>query len=879
MPTNFNIGSTDVDQLFVTRQYLIDRYPELAGTFKAAGLFNWGTNANGELADNTIISRSSPVQTISGGANWKQFSYGSLSTAACIKTDGTLWMWGNGQNGQLGTSSTINRSSPVQTVSGGTNWKQVSGGGWLTAIQTYGAIKTDGTLWIWGSNASGQLGDNSTILKSSPVQTVSGGTNWKLISAGGQHTAAIKTDGRLWIWGQGNTGQLGDNTAIGKSSPVQTVAAGTNWKFVSVNAQISTAIKNDGTLWIWGNGASGAMGNNTNSNTSSPIQTVASGTNWKQVSPGYRSVAAVKTDGTLWTWGNNSFSQLGDGTNISRSSPVQIYGGGTTWSQASMSISSTNTFAAALKTDGSLWAWGNNSLGQLGDNTTEIRISPVQTITGGYNWMSAQAGGGGMIAIVDFATDYLFIPTLNPPIQTVAGVIGTAITSTTAYSATYVSGTITYSISPTLPTGLSISSSTGVVSGTPTNIVAPTFYTVTAVSTTNITVTARIRIAIGSQLWAWGRNLNTTTNPEFTGVLGDSTTINKSSPVQTLGASTWTSISMNAPNSIGIKNDGTLWVWGNNTFGQNGTSNVISYTSPVQTISGGTSWSQAVASFKSSFAIKNDGTLWGWGDNTNGQLGNNQISIRFSSPIQTVAGGTNWSKLASSGSNSTLFYGAIKTDGTLWLWGSNSSGQLGDNTAIQRSSPVQTVSGGTNWSSVSVGNTGTAAIKTDGTLWTWGNNSDGRLGDNTTISKSSPVQTIAGGTNWSQVSVGGGFGAGGSSSSPTIGAIKTDGTLWLWGSNFFGMLGNNADRFINKSSPVQTISGGSNWSQVSVGSFGVVSIKTDGTLWLWGNNNYGAMAQNNLTIGLYSSPIQTISGGSTWKLVSTGYGALTAIKS
>ena len=461
---------------------------------------------------------------------------------------------------------------------------------------------------------------------------------------------------------------------------------------------------------------------------------------------------------------------------------------------------------------------------------------------------------------------------LNPPIQTVAGVIGTAITSTTAYSATYVSGTITYSISPTLPTGLSISSSTGVVSGTPTAIVGPTIYTVTAVSTTNVTTTARISISVGTQLWAWGRNLNQVSNTAYTGVMGDSTTINKSSPVQTVGASTWSSISINAANSLGIKNDGTLWAWGNNDFGQLG-ANVgvtIRYTSPVQTIFGGTDWSLATSGYKASYAIKNDGTLWAWGDNQYGQLGFaglSGVNGKFSSPIQTTAGGTNWSKLPANGPAKTYHAGAIKTDGTLWMWGLNTYGVLGDNTTIFKSSPIQTVAGGTNWASMATGYRSTAAIKTDGTLWVWGRNNNGQLGDNSTINKSSPIQTVSGGSNWSQITVG----------YMSMAAIKTDGTLWNWGDNLFGTLGDNTN--INKSSPVQTISGTSNWSRVSSGTYTTAAVKTDGTLWIWGANFQGQMAQNNLTISSYSSPVQTVSGGSTWKTVSVGYSAVTAIKS
>jgi alpha-tubulin suppressor-like RCC1 family protein len=162
-----------------------------------------------------------------------------------------------------------------------------------------------------------------------------------------------------------------------------------------------------------------------------------------------------------------------------------------------------------------------------------------------------------------------------------------------------------------------------------------------------------------------------------------------------------------------------------------------------------------------------EGNLWAWGYNNYGQLGTGNITD-YSSPVQTVASGLNWKTITCTTTQGSA--GGIKTDGTLWLWGDNQWGQLGDNTTTNRSSPVQTVAAGTNWKQVSMGRFNTGAIKTDGTLWLWGRNNNGQLGDNSTTQQNSPVQTIAGGTNWKQVSGG-------------IAAIKTDGTLWLWGDN------------------------------------------------------------------------------------------------
>ena len=377
MTTNFTFTTSpgytdDFDDMFIRRDL-----------FTTGGLWLWGYNSLGALGDNTAVNKSSPVQTIAAGTNWKQVSGGFFHTAA-IKTDGTLWLWGYNNNGQLGDNTIAAKSSPVQTIAGGTNWKQVGSGGYHTA-----AIKTDGTLWLWGQNYYGQLGDNTAVSKSSPVQTISGGTNWKLVGCGQYHTAAIKTDGTLWTWGQNNFGQLGDNTVAAKSSPVQTIAAGTNWKQVSSGYNHTAVIKTDGTLWLWGRNSVGALGDNTAVNKSSPVQTISAGTNWKQVGCGSNHTAAIKTDGTLWLWGYNSYGQLGDNTVANESSPVQTIAAGTNWKLVS---SGGSKHTAAIKTDGTLWTWGSNIFGQLGDNTAVSKSSPVQTISGGTNWKLVSGG-------------------------------------------------------------------------------------------------------------------------------------------------------------------------------------------------------------------------------------------------------------------------------------------------------------------------------------------------------------------------------------------------------------------------------------------------------------------------------------------------------
>jgi alpha-tubulin suppressor-like RCC1 family protein len=392
MSTNFNTcfidsNGGDVSQEFVEKSYLLDVYPSLINQAKAPALWVWGQNDQGGLGNNTLINASSPVQTISAGTNWKQISSGG-NHAAAIKTDGTLWLWGLGTCGQLGDNTGISKSSPVQTISAGTNWKQVAAKGAFTV-----AVKTDGTLWTWGSAAIS--GNNTSINRSSPIQTVSGGTNWKSAEVG-QHVLSIKTDGTLWSWGFGACGALGNSDVTDRSSPIQTVSGGTNWKQVSAGANFSAAIKTDGTLWLWGFGNSGQLGDNTGLSKSSPVQTVSGGTNWKQVSLGTNHAAAIKTDGTLWLWGRPlNGGNLGDNTMTARSSPIQTVTGGTNWKQVSLGGNGSGTMA--IKTDGTLWIWGPGL--SLGNNTTINASSPVQTISGGTNWKQASPNDRVSMAI------------------------------------------------------------------------------------------------------------------------------------------------------------------------------------------------------------------------------------------------------------------------------------------------------------------------------------------------------------------------------------------------------------------------------------------------------------------------------------------------
>jgi alpha-tubulin suppressor-like RCC1 family protein len=341
------------------------------------GLWACGYNWYGQLGNGSSNNQyNSPIQ-IGLLTNWKQVACGQHHTVG-IKTDGTLWASGINTFGQLGNNTRTQYNSPIQ-VGSLTNWKQVDGGQHHTA-----AIKTDGTLWTCGYNILGQLGNDTITHYSSPIQ-VGSLTNWKQVAGGFKHTAAVKTDSSLWTWGNNIWGQLGNGTITHYSSPIQ-VGSLTNWKQVACGYRHTTAIKTDGSLWSWGWNIYGQLGNGNSTSYSSPIQ-VGSLTNWKQVAAGYRHTAAIKTDGTLWTCGYNFNGQLGNGTSgNSYSSPIQV-GSLTNWKQAACG----EYYTVAIKTDGSLWSWGYNNVGQLGNGNVINYSSPIR-VGSLTNWKQVACG-------------------------------------------------------------------------------------------------------------------------------------------------------------------------------------------------------------------------------------------------------------------------------------------------------------------------------------------------------------------------------------------------------------------------------------------------------------------------------------------------------
>lgn len=349
-----------------------------------ASLMAWGNNGSGSLGNGTTVSTSSPVQ-VGSDITWTYLSKGA-SSCLVVKTDGTLWAWGQNDYGQLGINSTTNYSSPTQ-VGALTTWTKCFSG-WQTSF----AIKSDGTLWGFGKNADNQLGNGASSNISSPVQI--GSATWSQISPNRWTTLGIQTDGTLWYWGT-NQGAFGDGSSSGSASTPQKLGLLQNWSSVTHNDRYSfaLALKTNGTLWAWGKNNKGQLGRGNTTPVYSPIQ-VGSETDWTVAmadlaadsSAGNNSIAV--RGGKLFTWGYNNYGQLGLNNAYTYTSPKQV-GALTTWSNQ---ILTNQGKSMAIKTDGTLWVWGQGSNGRLGLGNTTAYSSPKQV---GSDTLWTKLGGGG----------------------------------------------------------------------------------------------------------------------------------------------------------------------------------------------------------------------------------------------------------------------------------------------------------------------------------------------------------------------------------------------------------------------------------------------------------------------------------------------------
>jgi alpha-tubulin suppressor-like RCC1 family protein len=356
-------------------------FPTITGASPIQNAWAWGTNSDGQLGDNTTVSKSSPVSVVGGYTDWIQVSAGTYHNLG-LRANGTAWAWGLNATGQLGNETTTAQSSPVSIVGGFTDWTQLSGG-----FKHSLGLRANGTLWAWGYNFLGELGDNTIVDKSSPVSVVGGFTDWVQVSSGSHHGIALRGNGTAWGWGENAFGRLGDNTTVDKSSPVSVVGGFADWIQLSAGSIHSLGVRANGTAWGWGNNASGRLGDTTTTAQSSPVSVVGGFADWIQLSAGGSHSLGLRANGTAWAWGFNGSGMLGDNTTVSKTSPVSVVGGFTDWVQ----LDAGQVHSVGLRANGTAWAWGSNASGALGDNTIVNKSSPVSVVGGFTDWVQISA--------------------------------------------------------------------------------------------------------------------------------------------------------------------------------------------------------------------------------------------------------------------------------------------------------------------------------------------------------------------------------------------------------------------------------------------------------------------------------------------------------
>ncbi len=719
------------------------------------------------------------------------------------------------------------------------------------------AIKQDGTMWGWGFNFAGQVGDSTLINKDFPVQIFAQNQNiiWSKVFTGTYHSFAITNDGDLYAWGENESGQLGFGDNVDRLIPTKvgdkkwiTVTGGFNFSAGIAFADdtsvgdINSWDSTKGDLYTWGANTSGQLGNGNNLASLTLIQIDAS-KEWQTVSAGESFVAATTKDSNLYTWGYNDRGQLGIGSQVAQNTPQLVSSGWKT-------ITTGKKHVLGLKnSDNSLWSWGTNSFGEVGDATNVSKFSPVEIC----------ATNNNNCAINNFVS---------------------------------------------ISAGDNHSS---------------------AIGTDGI-------------VYVWGAN--------HSGQLGSTDDVFKNIP-QKLNNTPWLFISNSGLSTLAIHNDGTLWGWGKNNYGQLGMQAPINTpNTDVIRPTKGVYWEQVVAAKNHTLAIRDDGVLWGWGDNSSGQFGNgtsnNISSDKMPLPIVTDIGCSSdsitWNFVSSYENHNLAIAKAGKlanctenANNTLWAWGSNNAGQLGDGTKNSQLSPVEievyysdnTPNDNSDdvkvlWEFISTGKSHTLAIDTNGNLWAWGDNLNGKLGDGTNVEKLTPTK-IGVKSDWKKVSAG---------TFHSLGIDDSD-LRYSWGYNGKGNLGNNS--LIQLRDPT-LIEGSENWIDIFSGdnnSYAIEKITnnqidsfklmawglntdytvpetpanhlvpveipssenkvwtkidgysshqislTNGVLWAWGSNNEGQLGNGLLTSS--TSPVM-IGTDTDWQNITAGSSHSAALK-
>lgn len=636
----------------------------------------WGANASGQLglgAGGPVLATT--AQPIPGFDSVVSLAAGSECSLA-LRSDGTVWAWGTNLNGLLGNGTFGNpfAVSPV-AVPGLSNIAAISCGGTHNL-----ALRNDGTVWMWGSNDWGQKGDG-TVTPATPVASpaqVPNLTGIVFIAAGLRFNLAVRSDGTVWAWGSNQWGQQGNGaTSLTPVATPAAVAALSEIVSVAAGRSHAFALKSNGTVWAWGQNQCGQIGNGVASGT--PVTTpapLAALTDIAAVGAGDFHSLALRNDGTLFSWGNNINGEVGNGTSDRVPVPVpvmnltDVHALGSSWFHT-----------LALRGDGTVWAWGENSFGALGNGSASATVFPTPAAVTGLTGATAVAAGlNHSLAIVG--------GTVRGWGSNASGQLGTGSSSGTPVTSpaqalvltniTAVAGGANHSLAlrnngTVWAWGSNSAGQLGTGGGsTSTPVQIPSLAGITAIATGN---GHSLALRNDGTVWAWG--------PNSFGEIGIGTqTPSVPTPTQVLNLPMITAISGGFDYSLALASDGTVWGWGANQQGQVGIGPAgPPVLAPVQ-VAGLTGVTRIDAGGAHSLTLRSDGTVWAWGWNDAGQLGSGSDTVSIVPlPASTPAGVT----AISAGAVHSL---AVLADKTLMAWGFNGQSQLARPFVIQVPTPA-----------------------------------------------------------------------------------------------------------------------------------------------------------------------------------------------
>ncbi len=796
----------------------------------SGGVKCWGLNANGQLGDNTQTQRLTPVDVVGLASGVTAIAAGSAHTCARLATTG-MQCWGLNQDGELGDSTLVVRRLAPVDVTGLT-----SGVTAITAgLRHTCAVTGGGAVSCWGDDTLGQLGDNATDLRLTP-SLVSGQLTVKAMSAGGLHTCAI-VGGGVKCWGANDSGQLGDNSTVQRLAAVDVSGLGSGVAAIATGASHSCALTTGGGVKCWGANGSGQLGDNTTTQRLTPVDVSGLTSGVKAIVAGDTHTCALTNSGGVKCWGLNTTGQLGDNTTTQRNAPVNVVG----LASGVIAIEAGAAHTCALTSANGVKCWGWNLYGQLGDSTTSQRQAPVD--------VSGLTSGVSAIAIGQYHSCALVGAGVKCWGWNDYGQVGDGTSGTPRLSPVNVSG---------LASGVS-----GVASGNShtcalmsasgvkcwgdntygqigDGTVATTRLTpvdVVGVSGASAVVAGGLHncVRIGGGLACWGSNSN--------GQLGDNSVTQRPTPTDVTGLVALSLVSGGGTHTCALTAGGGVRCWGGNALGQLGDGTIVYEDAPI-TPSGITGGATAVAAGNNHSCVVIAGGGKCWGDNSRGQLGDGTQFQRLT-PVD-VSGLSGATAIAASvGGDFTC---ALAGGGAAVCWGNNNGGQLGDNSIVQRQTPVSVSGLSSGVAAIAAGQVHSCALAGGG-VKCWGLNANGQLGDGTQTQRLTPVD-VSGLTS----------GVSGITTGLTHScAVTSAGGAKCWGLNFNGQLGDGTAT--QRLAPVNVSGLSSGVVAITAGLYHTCALTTAGGVKCWGLNTSGQLGDGTTTQRLTPVDVSGLTSG------------------